>query len=205
MPLAVQVPNLTSVTWQPLFLAVLPSVHKSIRFAFRHLPHEQQEEAVQAALANACVACARLVAQGRFERIFPSALARFAVAQVCEGRIVGSSLNVHDVLSPYARKKKHFIVERRARFDAEDLSWLDAVRGCHRTPVPDQGCFRIDFPEWLATLSQRVCQIAQSLAAGYSTNEVARAFSISASRVSQLRRELSESWRSFQDERRFSQ
>jgi hypothetical protein len=192
--------NRNSKKWQLLFQAILPAIHKHVLFAFRRLPDEQREEAVQAALANACVACARLVRQGRAERIFPSALARFAVAQVCEGRIVGTPLNISDVLSPYAQKKKHLIVERRARFDSGDHQWLEAVRAGHRTPVPDQVCFRIDFPEWLATLSERTRLIAQFLAAGNSTNEVAMRFAISRGRVSQMRRELCESWRRFHGE-----
>jgi DNA-binding NarL/FixJ family response regulator len=200
MPVGAQTSNLNSKTWQTLFQAILPAVYKHVQFAFRRLPDEQQEEAVQAALANACVACARLVAQGRTERVFASALARFAVAQVREGRMVGTPLNIRDVLSPYAQKKKHLIVERRTRFDSEEHQWLEAVRAGHRTPVPDQVCFRIDFPDWMATLSQRTRQIAQTLAAGNSTNEVARRFSISAGRVSQMRRELCDSWRRFHGE-----
>jgi len=200
MPAGAHTSELNSKTWQALFQSILPAVHKHVRFTFRRLPEEQREEAVQAALANACVACARLVAQGRAERVFASALARFAVAQVWEGRMVGTPLNGGDVLSPYAQKKKNLIVERRGRFDSEEYPWLEAVRGGHRTPVPDQVCFRIDFPEWLATLSERTRQIAQTLAVGNSTNEVARRFSISAGRISQIRRELSDSWQWFHGE-----
>jgi len=196
----VQTPAGASTTWQPLFLALFPSIQRCVQFAFRHLPPDQLEEAVQAAVANACLACARLVAQGRQDRIFPSALARFAVAQVRDGRLVGTSLNVLDVLSPYAQRKKQLYRKRLDDSDSIDFHWLDAIRAGHKTPIVDQVWFRIDFPDWLASLSRRERQIAKTLAAGHSTNEVARQFSISASRVSQMRRELNESWQRFHGE-----
>jgi len=187
------------MTWQQLFLSMFPRIHRCVRFAFRHLPRDQQEEAVQAAVANVCQACARLVSQGRSERIFPTALARFAVAQVREGRLVGTPSNIQDVFSSYAQRKKH-LIRKRIGFDSMELHWRDAVCCSHRTSVPDQVWFRIDFPDWLASLSRRERQIAKVLAAGHTTNEVAHQFSISASRVSQLRRELNESWQRFHGE-----
>ncbi|HLW66470.1 MAG TPA: hypothetical protein VKS79_14240 [Gemmataceae bacterium] len=196
----VQTPALATTTWQPLFLALFPSIQRCVQFAFRHLPPDQQEEAIQAAVANACLRCARLVAQGRQDRIYSSALARFAVAQVRDGRLVGGTLNAFDVLSPYAQRKKHLVRKRLDHDESIDVHWLEAVRAGHRTPIPDQVWFRVDFPEWLASLSRRNRKIANTLAAGHSTNEVAREFSISASRVSQMRRELNESWQRFHGE-----
>ena len=68
----------------------------------------------------------------------------------------------------------------------------------HRTPVVDQVCFRVDFPDWLSRLNRRNRRIAESLAHGNSTHAVARQFRVSAGRVSQLRREFYESWEQFQ-------
>jgi hypothetical protein len=66
-----------------------------------------------------------------------------------------------------------------------------------RTPVPDQASFRIDFPAWLSGLGSRRRAVAESLAASYSTAEVAQEHGISPGRVSQLRRELQEAWEQF--------
>jgi hypothetical protein len=200
MPPDMQMPHLTARSWQALFQSMLPTIQNCVQFAFRHMSPDLKEEAVQAALANACVACERLVAQGRAERVFPSALARFAVAQVHDGRLVGTPLTVWDVLSPYAQRKKHLVVKRLDSSGEHECQWLESVRQDHRTPVPDQVWFRIDFPEWLASLSWRHQQIAKTLASGHTTNEVARQFSISAGRVSQLRREFNDSWRRFHGE-----
>ena len=64
-------------------------------------------------------------------------------------------------------------------------------------PVPDIVAFRCDFPAWLNTLSRRDRRIAEILALGHRTREVAKRFDVSAGRISQLRRELAESWREF--------
>jgi hypothetical protein len=69
-----------------------------------------------------------------------------------------------------------------------------------RTPVPDQAAFRIDFPEWLTSLSARDRRIVDKLASGEGTGTVARMFGVSASRVSQLRKELKASWLEFTGE-----
>ena len=89
-------------------------------------------------------------------------------------------------------------MERLDRFDEEENAWKEAVIQDTRTaPVPDIVAFRCDFSQWLASLSQRDRRIAESLAIGNRTGDVAKRFDVSAGRVSQLRRELAESWRAF--------
>jgi hypothetical protein len=182
--------NATRTGWQTGFLVILQKIHQCVGRAFCHLRDDEQHEAVQAAMANACVAFARLASRGALDRAFPSALARFAVAQVRSGRRLGTASNTRDVLSKHAQWKKHFAVDRLDQ-------WHEAVIEDLRTPVPDQVCFRLDFPRWLASLSNRDRQVALSLATGNSTATVARRFSISAARVSQLRREFHGSWLAF--------
>jgi len=67
-------------------------------------------------------------------------------------------------------------------------------------PVPDIVAFRCDFPAWLNTLSRRDRRIAEFLSLGNRTTDVAKRFNVSAGRVSQLRRELAESWKNFRGE-----
>lgn len=66
-----------------------------------------------------------------------------------------------------------------------------------RPPVVRQVALGLDFPLWLSRQSLRNKLIAERLAQGFSTGEVSRAFHLSASRVSQLRRELAASWYAF--------
>ena len=193
-------PHRPSCAWHRPFLAMMPKILQHCRVAFRGLPPEARAEATQEALANTCVAFARLFKQGRQERAFATVLARFAVSQVCDGRRVGTGQNTRDVLSERAQRVKQFVVWRLDRYDEEEESWEEAIVEDPHTPVFEQVWFRIDFPAWLRHLSPRDRRAAKSLAMGNTTNEVARKLKISAGRVSQLRRELHKSWLEFHGE-----
>jgi hypothetical protein len=186
--------------WHERFVALLPVIVNYVAPAFRKLRPEAKAEAVQEAVANACVAYARLVERGKENLAFATVLAKFAVAQVWSGRQVGGRLNIRDVSSVYAQWRKQFHVERLDRFDPEEGCWLEAVVEDHRTPVAEQVWFRIDFPAWLETLPRRKRRIAHALAEGHRTTDVARQFELSMARVSQLRRELFDSWQQFHGE-----
>ena len=56
---------------------------------------------------------------------------------------------------------------------------------------------RIDVGDWLRSLPKRDRQIAEQLAEGDRTGEVAVEYGVSPSRVSQMRRQLQESWEEF--------
>jgi hypothetical protein len=73
------------------------------------------------------------------------------------------------------------------------------VEDRHSTPA-DVATTRVDFAAWLESLPERTRHVAETLATGEATNHVARMFSMSASRVSQLRRELHYAWRVFTGE-----
>jgi DNA-directed RNA polymerase specialized sigma subunit len=148
-------------------------------------------------IATALVAYVRLFQQGRVALAYPTVLARYGIAQVRDHRRVGAKLNIRDVLSPYCQAKKNVIVERLDKYSEEDDQWMEAVVEDPHTPVFDQVQFRCDFPAWLNTLRRRDRRIAETLALGQRTQDVARRFQVSEGRVSQLRRELAESWREF--------
>jgi hypothetical protein len=144
------------------------------------------------------VAYVRLFEQGKVALAFPSVLARFAIAQVRDHRRVGAKLNIRDVLSLYCQRKKGVVVERLDVFSDEENAWKEAVvEDTRSAPVPDIVAFRVDFADWLKSLRRRDRRIAESLAVGNRTGDVAKRFNVSAGRVSQLRRELAESWRAF--------
>ena len=187
--------------WHELFLRMLPAIRQHARISFRHLAPERREDCVEEAICNACCAVARLAELNKLDLCYASVLSRFAVAQVRDGRKVGCKLNVRDVLSRYCQRKKNLIVERLDRFDDEENAWAEAVVVDTRSaPVPDIVSFRVDFADWLASLCRRDRRIAESLAIGNRTSDVAERFELSEGRISQLRRELAESWRSFIDE-----
>ena len=186
--------------WQELFLNMLPVIENCASRAFRSLDPEGREDAVQEVIANATVAFARLVQLDKADLAYPTVLARYGIAQFCDGRRVGSRLRISDVLSPHARRKKGFRVQSLDRFKKESGEWLEAVVEDTHTPVPEQVAFRIDFPAWLKSQTRRNRRIAEALSLGHATREVARRFKVSEGRVSQLRRQFYLSWKAFHDE-----
>jgi len=186
--------------WQDRFVALLPVILNYVAPAFRTLGPEARAEAIQEAVANAYVAYARLVERGREKLAFATVLARFAVAQVWAGRQVGGRLNIRDISSVYAQRRKQFKLERLDRYDPDEGCWREAVVEDRRTPVPDQVSFRIDFPAWLNSLPRRERKIAEALSKGERTTDLARRFGLSLARISQMRREFLESWNRFHGE-----
>jgi hypothetical protein len=184
-------------TWHPVFLAMLPAVRRCARHAFRHLPPEAREEAIQNVVCNALVAFSRLADRGKIELAYPTVLARHGIAQHRCGRRVGTKLNVRDVTSPYCRAMKGIEVQRLDHYDDEEEAWKEIlIEDGHATPA-DLAASRIDFPAWLDTLTRRDRKLALKLATGETTGKVANLFRVSAGRISQLRRELMASWLKF--------
>jgi hypothetical protein len=70
-----------------------------------------------------------------------------------------------------------------------------------RTTPADLAAFKIDFGAWLPSLPGRTRRMAEDLAMGERTGDVARKHGVSPSRVSQLRRELQRSWEEFVGDR----
>jgi hypothetical protein len=183
-----------------LFLRLLPAIRKHARIAFRHLDPEARAEAVQAVTCNACCAVARLAELNKLDLAYASVLARFGVAQVKDGRMTGGHLNCKDVSSAYCRRQKGLVLERLDHYDTDEECWEEIL-------IPDNTCTpaelaasRIDFPAWLKTLKPRDRKIARFLSLGNRTQDAARKFDVSQGRISQLRRELQESWRQFTGE-----
>jgi hypothetical protein len=183
--------------WHKGFLAMLPAILKHARIAFRCLRPEARHEAVQEVVCNAMAAYAALVERGKVALAYPSVLARFAVAQTRDHRKVGGHLNCRDVSSPYCQRLKGIVVERLDRFDEEENAWTEAVVEDRTAGPAEIARTRIDFNAWLKHLPRRNRRIAEALAAGQNTGDVAERFNVSAGRISQLRRELHRSWQEF--------
>jgi hypothetical protein len=185
------------VLWHAQFLSMLPKIRAHAAIAFRHLKPEARDEAIQEAVANAMVAYVRLVQLKKVDLAYPTVLARYAVAQIHDGRKVGNRLNIKDVLSGYAQKRKDFHVERLDQFDEEENAWQEIlVEDRHAGPA-EVATTKIDFTEWLKSFPARLRRITKLLATGERTSIVAEKFGVSAGRISQLRRELAQSWKEF--------
>lgn len=184
--------------WHKIFLGMLPAITTHAKIAFRHLNPEAKAEAVQEVVCNALQAFVRLVQLKKTDIAYPTALAKYGVRQVKDHRKVGGHLNVRDVLSPYCQSKKGVVVERLDHRDEEDKqAWAEAIVEDRTAGPAEIARVRIDMHDWLASLKRRDRRVAEFLAKGETTKAAAAKFKVSEGRVSQLRRELAESWRRF--------
>jgi hypothetical protein len=93
------------------FESILPAIRRCAAYAFRRMRRSLREDLIAEAIANAYVAFAKLIKRGLATLVYPTALARFAVRQVWDGRRVGSRRCAGDLLAEYAQAKWKFVVE----------------------------------------------------------------------------------------------
>ena len=186
--------------WHADFEAMLPVIQKHAEISFRHLDRDAYEEAVQETICNACCAYARLVERGKASVARASMLATYAVAQVRDGRRVGSNLNIRDVTSDYCRQRKNLVLERLDRPDLDEQHWAEVLIEDRHAGPADTAAMRIDFAAWMKSLQPRIRKIARFLSLGNKPSDAAKKFGLSRCRISLLRRELYESWCNFCDE-----
>jgi len=185
--------------WQA-FLSLMPTIACHARIAFRSRTGDERDDLIQETIANAALAFLRLVELGRQSLAYPSVLARYGIAQVLDGRRVGGRLRIGDVLSPYCHRKKGVVVERLDKHDAVERAWQEVLVEDRQAGPADIAAYRIDFGDWLRSLPRQKRRIAATLALGETTSATAEKFRLSAGRISQVRRELLESWQQFQGE-----
>src|SRR5262245_38334044 len=197
------------------FLAILPRFQLHARVYFRHLKcPAKKEDAVQEVLALCWLWFLRLTERGKDVTQFASALANYAARAVRRGRRLCGAERANEVLSPVARRRHGFRVEAlphavstsHERLYASPLgqqaqdAFEEQLRDNTITPVPDQVAFRIDFPLWRCTRSERDRRVIDALLAGGRTKDVSEKFGLTPGRVSQLRRDFMEDWRRFTGE-----
>jgi hypothetical protein len=186
--------------WHADFLAFLPAIRRHARLSFRNAAPELRQELVQETIANSLANYARLAERGKQDVAFPSALARYAVAQVRAGRRIGNRLQIGDVLSEFAQRKKFFSVERLNYYDGDENCWLEIVVEDRRASPADVAACRIDFASWLTRLPSRLRKMALFLAAGETTSATAKKFGVTPARISQIRQWFKKSWEAFHGE-----
>jgi hypothetical protein len=182
------------------FIEMLPRIRRQAAYYLRHLPRKDRAEAVEEVVASAFVNYVRLIERGKADLAYAGPLARYGACQYLGGRRVGIRMNSHDISSDYCRQKKGLWLEQLDRYDEPNDEWQEIVVEDRHSGPADVAATRVDFRAWLAQLTRRTRQIARDLAQGYSTSEVACKHGLSASRISQLRRELYDAWCDFTGE-----
>jgi len=189
----------TSLTLQDQFLAILPRVEAHAKVFFRHLRCPGKlDDAIAETIAIAWKWFVNATRKGKNVHEFVSTLATFAARHVRAGRRVCGQEKAGDVLSPLAQQRKHFTVSPLP-VGSEKIGnvFEEALRDNTQSPVPDQAVFRIDFPAWLGTVNNRQRAVADDLMLGDRPWIVAERHKLSQGRISQIRRELLQSWEGF--------
>lgn len=140
----------------------------------------------------------RLVERGKDPSKFPSVLVIFAARHVRAGRRLCGKNTLKDVMSFVAQLAHGFTVQSLPeQHELYDNAIDEALHDNTQTPVPDQVCFRLDFPQWLSTWDDRRRRIALAMASGEKTSTLADKFGCTWGRISQMRREYHDSWQHF--------
>jgi DNA-directed RNA polymerase specialized sigma24 family protein len=191
-------PQQSTPAWHADFLALVPMIRRRAQRAFRHLDPEARDDAVQEVLACALVAFLRLVESGRSDLAYATPLATYGICRFNAGRMVAGRLNVCDVTSRYCQVLKGVRVGRLDHFDTRQQKWKEILVADRHAGPAETAAARIDFGNWLERLPGRQRRMAELLATGESPSEAAEEFGVSLGRVSQIRRELEDSWQEFQ-------
>jgi hypothetical protein len=200
--LSLTVPSLDSIhDLQSRFLSLVPRIERHGRVFFRHLrPRSLREERISEMVALAWKWYRRLAEQGKDATQFPSMLATYAARAVNSGRRLCGKESAKDVLSSDAQQRHGFKVKNLPDgYSPVRETFETALTDNTVTPPAEQVCFRIDFPAWLKTRTERDRRVVQDLMVGDRTCEVSQKYGVSRGRVSQMRRDFQEDWERFCD------
>ena len=184
--------------WHQHFLAILPQVRKQAYFAFRRTGHEAKEELVAEVIANVYCAIARLAERNKLDTAYPTTLAHYAIRHVRCGRLIAAKSNREDVSSRRAQLASRIVLDRLDQFDSAKGVWREILVEDRQAGPADTAAARIDVSAWLMSLTHRHRTVAIALARGEATAAVAEMCGMTPGRVSQLRKELRQSWNLFQ-------
>ena len=195
--------NIDSVeVLQNRFLRLLPRIELHGRIYFRNVRcPARKADAIQEMRALAWKWFVRLTRRGKNPGNFVVSFVRLVARAVNSGRRIAGMARAKDVMNRRAQEGNDFAVTMVQDVGAQNGSpWAEALKDNMSTPPPDAAAFRIDFPIWLATLSERDRRMVDRLMLGERTQATARRFGLSEARVSQLRREFSRRWARFHGE-----
>jgi hypothetical protein len=181
------------------FLLILPRIELHACIFFRQIKcPAAKEDAIAETVALAWKWYVRLSARGKPVSEFVATFAAYAAFGVKSGRRVCGQEKPKDALSAIARQRHGFTISPLPDGGGADGSALEeALHDNTQTPVDEQVMFRLDFPAWRRTRTDRDRRVIDDLMVGERTADVASKYGLSPARVSQLRRDLHADWQQF--------
>jgi len=184
---------------QARFLAIKPRIEQHARAYFCYVRcRDTREDRVAETVAIAWKWFVSLAKRGKDATQYPATLASYAARAVRNGRRLCGQLRARDAMSETAQQRHGFCVGKLPDFSTlSENPLIDALHDNTRTPPPDAAAFRIDWRAWRRRRSRRDRRIMDRMMLSERTQDLARQFRISPSRVSQLRREFQDDWMIF--------
>jgi hypothetical protein len=191
------------------FLALVPRIELHGHIYFRHLRSHEKADAIQEMLALAWQWFLRLRRRGRDPNDFVMGFVRLLAKAVNSGRRLTGQMKAREVLNPTTQRRHRFSVEPlpdlRAGHDrlyspgGQRLhdAFEEQLRDNTVTPIPDQVQFRLDWPAWLTTRTDRDRRLIRAMARSERTLDLSRKFGLSPARISQLRGQYQADWTRF--------
>jgi hypothetical protein len=182
------------------FLSILPRIELHAHIYFRNVKCPQRRaDLIAETIAHCWKWFVELAGRGKDATRFPATLAYLASRHVKNGRRVCGKEPIDDVMSTRAQYKHGFLVQSLPQYETgdKDNEALDALRDNTRTPPPEQVAFRLDFPAWRQTRTERDRRVIDELMRGERTKDVSRRHGLTAGRISQLRRDFHHDWNHF--------
>jgi hypothetical protein len=197
------------------FLAVLPKIETHASIAFRHIrcPATRADKIAET-IALGWKWFVRLHERGKDINEFVMHFVALVAKAVKSGRRVAGMAKAKDLMSERCQARHGFNVESlptspRASYEAryskphgqQDYdAFEERLADNAITPPPDAAAFRIDFPQWRSSRSERDRRLIDLLMLDTRTKDAARTFGISPGRVSQKRLEFHADWLRFHGE-----
>ncbi len=179
--------------------AILPRIVRHARVVFRYVKcWHTKEDKVAEAVGHCWKWIKKLDKLGKKWWCFVSRLADYACRAVKSGRKVAGSITINDVLNEINQARKGYCICKLPDYSTESTNPLaEALTDNTVSEIPDQVAFRLDFPEYRDTYSERDQQVMDDMMLGHRTIDLAEKYKMSQGRISQLRREFYEGWDRF--------
>ena len=186
------------------FNEALDRIDAVIAFQFRRWSRDRREEAMAEARAGCWVAWHGLLLRGKDPiAVGVCGIAANACRAVRNGRTVGRNRGAGptapDIQHPKVRRAtglRVVSIERLA--ERSPGAWRDWLASESGYGPAEEAAFRIDFATWLGKLPARKRRVAELLAGGLRTCDVAIQLGVTAGAISQAREWLARSWGQFQ-------
>jgi hypothetical protein len=189
------------------YVAALPRIVEHARVHFGHLKDPgTRDDRIASVVGIGWKHWLYAIRAGRDPNTFVSAIADYSVRHVRAGRRVDRMERPRDVFSPRAQRQHNFTTQtlpQQGETGLDDNATVDALRDTTFTPPGDQaGIGWLDFPAWLAQMSERDRGIVQALAREEGTGDVAKRFGVTPGAISQKRRTYHKDWQRMHGEDR---